>query len=85
MCRSKGFLPAGREQKRFFNLRGTRDIAGSDGGTFNMFPIDLSGKKWDSCSNPLRLEIELSTPTLTDVWYLGKSYPPDLHHPWLKG
>ena len=58
---------------------------GTEGLAFNMFPIDLSGKKFDaSVGHPLRLEIELSTPTLTDVWYLGKSYP-DLYHPWLKG
>ena len=48
--------------------------AGTAGLAFNMFPIDLSGKKFDSCTNPLRLEIELASPTLTDVWYLGKSH-----------
>ena len=61
--------------------------AGMEGLAFNMFPIDLSGKKFDAFGgHPLRLEIELSTQPLTDVWYLGKSYP-DLHHhhPWLKG
>ena len=62
-----------------------KNTAGTEGLAFNMFPIDLSGKKFDaSVVHPLRLEIELSTPpTLTDVWYLGKSCP-DLYHLWLK-
>ena len=75
----------GLEQKRFFNLREqTIDGGTSDGGNMNLFPIDLSGcgKIFDGARNPLRLEIQLTEPALTDIWYLGSSHKFFFEHPY---
>ena len=60
----------GREQKRFFNLREQYKATGSDGGCFNIFPVDLSRKHFVTNKQPLRLEISLTAPTLSSKWYL---------------
>jgi hypothetical protein len=73
LFRSNGFLGSRRgDQTRFFNLAKQHKVAGSNAGTFNLFPVDLSRVQFNSVHNPLRLEITLSSPSLPSTWYLGK-------------
>ncbi len=64
----------GLEQKRYFNLREQAQQTGSDGGTMNLFPIDLTAYKFTDCQTPLRLEIKLTEPKLSSNWFLGKFF-----------
>lgn len=69
--KNNDFLSVGREQKRFFNLRELYKQTGSDGGQLNLFPIDLSNKRFmNSTKKPFRLEIGLSTPNFKTTWYV---------------